>query len=142
MNRFQQQAAYSDINAPVCIIAGPGSGKTKTIVERVKHIQYTHSQSSNLYDDSYSTSANNASAEAAKILILSFSKSAIAEMKSRLQNENVNQQHIHVLTFHGLGYRIVTTYWPLLGFTKCPNKCSQKVAYDILKVSKPSAKSY
>lgn len=136
MNEFQQQAVCSDINAPVCIIAGPGSGKTKTIVERVKHIQYTQSHYKPPYSPkmSSSSSAESTTAEVAKILILSFSKSAVTEMKSRLQNENINQQQVHVSTFHGLGYRIITKYWSLLGFTKCPTKCSQKIAYNILKV--------
>ena len=120
LNQFQQEAVYSDIHSPLCIVAGPGSGKTKTIIERVRFIQ---SQTNQLD----------------QILILAFSKSAVMEMKSRLQiqqeTSSLNPQTIHIFTFHSLGYKVISTYWNLLGFTKLPKKCSPKLSLATLKVN-------
>jgi superfamily I DNA/RNA helicase len=38
MNIEQSRAIEASFDQPLCVLAGPGSGKTKTLVERVIHL--------------------------------------------------------------------------------------------------------
>ena len=60
-----QELAVKTIDGPVLIVAGPGSGKTRTIVERIKYI----------ISQNYSPRG---------ILAVTFTRAAAAEMKKRL----------------------------------------------------------
>lgn len=79
----QQQKAVQIISGPLAIIAGPGTGKTKTLVARIQHLlqQGTAPQ---------------------RILALTFTKKAANEMKSRL-----GQTNVWIGTFHALCHEIL-----------------------------------
>jgi len=79
LNTAQTQAATT-IDGPVVIIAGPGTGKTKTLVERVWHMV-----------------ARGIAPQ--RILALTFTKKAADEMRGRLGNANVQVTTFHALCF-------------------------------------------
>jgi very-short-patch-repair endonuclease len=81
-----QQRAVRCVNGPIRVLAPAGSGKTKTLINRVLHLL-------------------NQGIPAAKILALAFNKKARDEMQERLERKNVSA--IEVRTFHSLGYEIV-----------------------------------
>ncbi|KJE92281.1 ATP-dependent DNA helicase Rep [Capsaspora owczarzaki ATCC 30864] len=62
----QQRAAVTAPGGVVCVVAGPGSGKTRVIVHRVAHLIQTGT-------------------DPRTILLVTFTNKAAAEMKSRLQ---------------------------------------------------------
>lgn len=64
----EQQKAVDHKGGPLLVVAGPGSGKTRVIVERVKH----------LIPKGF---------RPAEILCLTFSEKAAAEMQSRIEKE-------------------------------------------------------
>lgn len=85
-----QSEAISHVNGPAILIAGPGSGKTFTVVQRISYLI----QSKGIPPD--------------HILVVTFSKAAAKEMQSRFQNET-NVYDCHFGTFHSLAYYILRT---------------------------------
>jgi ATP-dependent DNA helicase UvrD/PcrA len=81
-----QQAAVIALNGPIRVLAPAGSGKTKTLVNRILHML-------------------NQGIPAEKILALAFNKKARDEMQDRLNRRGV--EGVEVRTFHSLGYEIV-----------------------------------
>lgn len=81
-----QQRAVQCVNGPIRVLAPAGSGKTKTLINRILYLL-------------------NQGIPAAKILALAFNKKARDEMQERLERKNVSG--IEVRTFHSLGYEIV-----------------------------------
>ncbi len=72
---------------PVLVLAGPGSGKTFTIIQRIKFLIQNHIDPSN-------------------ILVLTFSKSAAIELQTRFQKEEGNCP-VYFGTFHSVFYQII-----------------------------------
>jgi len=64
-----QISAISHKEGPMLVLAGPGSGKTATLVERTKNLIINHGVSPS------------------NILVVTFTKAAAQEMKQRFQNE-------------------------------------------------------
>jgi len=83
LNAAQVHAATT-IDGPVVIVAGPGTGKTKTLVERVRHMVEQ-------------------SVPPHKILALTFTKKAADEMRARLGDARVR-----IVTFHALCFELLT----------------------------------
>src|SRR5690349_7049254 len=81
-----QQAAVGSVNGPIRVLAPAGSGKTKTLVNRILNLL-------------------NQGIPAEKILALAFNKKARDEMQDRLNRRSV--EGVEVRTFHSLGYEIV-----------------------------------
>ena len=75
----EQTKAVTHQGSPLLVIAGPGSGKTLVIIERVKHLVKTGIKSS-------------------EILCLTFTEKAAEEMKQRLEKEKIIDTTI--CTFH------------------------------------------
>lgn len=113
MNPEQQSAVHADLNRPLCVVAGPGSGKTFTLIERIKYIARTDQQ--------------------ARVLVLAFSKSAVTEMQTRLATEGCDIQRVSVMTFHSFGFKIAMNLYKYMGFARPPGKCSSKQSVDALK---------
>ncbi len=82
----QQQKAICAPLGPVAIIAGPGTGKTKTLVERICYLQKNGAQPKS-------------------ILALTFTKKAAEEMSERLKNRGANG--LRVATFHSLCFDLL-----------------------------------
>src|SRR5262245_764924 len=85
LNEAQQQAVTAG-EGPVLIVAGPGTGKTKTLVARIEHLVGTKQ------------------AQPSQILALTFTKKAAAEMQARLSK---TAQRADVMTFHALCHRLL-----------------------------------
>ncbi len=96
----QQQQVVREGDGPCLVLAGAGSGKTRTIIFRVAH----------LLDQGVSPE---------QILLVTFTNKAAAEMQFRLQALLGNKIHLPWAgTFHHIAYRLVRMYAPLLGFTR------------------------
>src|SRR5690349_16779726 len=81
-----QQEAVASLSGPIRVLAPAGSGKTKTLVNRILYLL-------------------NQGVAAEKILALAFNKKARDEMQERLERRGV--RGLEVRTFHSLGYQIV-----------------------------------
>lgn len=93
-----QQAAVDWNNGPLLVHAGPGTGKTRTLVERVSRI---------LKEDA-----------ASSILALTFSNKAAEEMRERLSAVDADAAiEMWVGTFHAFGLELVTRYAGRIGRT-------------------------
>lgn len=94
-----QKAAVAWIDGPLLVHAGPGTGKTRTLVERVGRILETDGASS--------------------ILALTFSNKAAEEMRERLAAVNAEAAiEMWVGTFHAFGLELVTRYAGRIGRTE------------------------
>jgi len=83
----EQRAAITAVDGPSLVIAGPGSGKTRTLTVKARYIR-------RLYPD-------------ARILCVTHTRKAADEMRARIgRHENSRTQ---VSTIHSLCYRILKT---------------------------------
>ena len=83
-----QETCINNINGRFLVIAGPGTGKTYTVTQRIKNMVENH----NIIPD--------------KILCLTFSDTAAKEMRRRVgENYNVN-----IFTYHGFCLDIMEEY--------------------------------
>lgn len=88
-NQQQKIAIYHD-KGPMMVLAGPGSGKTTVIIQRVRQLIETNS------------------AMPAEILVITFTKAAAQEMKERFLNLGVSGgNRVSFGTFHGFFFRIL-----------------------------------
>ena len=91
----KQFEAVETVNGPVVIIAGPGTGKTKTLVERTVNILV------------------NKKVEAKKIMITTFTNKAAKELELRINerleelNENIDISDIYLGTMHSIWTRLI-----------------------------------
>jgi len=91
LNNSQLEAVLHT-NGPAMIVAGPGSGKTYTIIQRILNL------------------INNSKISPNQICVLTFSKNAANEMKQRYYNET-NNYDVHFATFHSLAFYLLRTYF-------------------------------
>ncbi|MDO5438134.1 MAG: UvrD-helicase domain-containing protein, partial [bacterium] len=89
---LKQQEAIDCINGPVMLLAGPGTGKTFTLIKRVEKMLSSGIKPEN-------------------ILCLTFSDAATNEMKTRLV-EKIGTEAIgvNVSTYHGFCMEIIRQY--------------------------------
>lgn len=86
LNDEQSGVVYHQ-GAPLLIVAGPGSGKTTVIIERIKYLVSRGIRPS-------------------EILCLTFSEKAANEMKERLQNEE-KEEEFNISTFHSFANELL-----------------------------------
>lgn len=90
----EQLAAILHTEGPLLIIAGPGSGKTKTLVDRIVHIISKGVRAEN-------------------IMVATFTEKAAKELVTRVsnklieQNVSVNLNEMYIGTLHGIFLRIL-----------------------------------
>src|SRR5713226_3534466 len=84
----EQRAAIAAVAGPSLVIAGPGSGKTRTLTVKARYIR-------RLYPD-------------ARILCVTHTRKAADEMRARIGRDE-NSRAIQVSTIHSLCYRILKT---------------------------------
>ena len=86
---IMQQKCIETLDGPVMVLAGPGTGKTFTIIERIKYMI-----------------ENNIQPES--ILCLTYSEAAASEMKIRLVQEiGVNASAVSVHTYHAFCNEVI-----------------------------------
>jgi len=106
----EQQLAVNTINGPVLVIAGPGSGKTHTLTERVLHL------------------VQDVKVDPSRILVFTFTKVAAEEMNARYRslvskNQQICSAYVYFGTFHSFFYATICkkivnkTYRVMLGNT-------------------------
>lgn len=90
----QQLAAVICIDAPVIIVAGPGTGKTRTLTVRIAHLIHTNQ------------------VEPDSILAITFTNKAAEEMRERLTGlvGEPTAQQITIKTFHAFGVQLLRAY--------------------------------
>jgi len=99
LNEQQKQAVYEE-HPRICVIAGPGCGKTKTLVSRLIYLL-----------SSQKTQPQN-------ILVLTFAKKAIKEIKKRVFSHvaAVPPKDLHIYNFHSFCFHVLNKHSHLLGF--------------------------
>lgn len=89
----QQQAAISTTHGPLLIIAGPGSGKTFTLVERIVSLLTEHGVSAD------------------QLMVVTFTDKAAQELTTRISNrleeigQSINLNEMYLGTFHAICLR-------------------------------------
>ncbi len=91
LNPSQYEAVTTEA-APLCILAGAGSGKTRVLTRRIAHRVLT------------------ASADAPHVLALTFTRKAAGELRSRLAALGVRDQVV-AGTFHSVAYAQLRRRW-------------------------------
>ncbi|MFH0900908.1 MAG: UvrD-helicase domain-containing protein [Pseudomonadota bacterium] len=99
----EQRTAVLAENGPLLIIAGPGTGKTRTLTSRLAHL----------------ITAGGFPPESC--LALTFTRRAAEEMRARLDKLIPHAAaSVPVTTFHGLGFRLVREHAARLGLPPSP----------------------
>lgn len=96
----KQREAASQIEGPVLILAGAGSGKTRTITYRIAHM------------------VDNLAIKGTSILAVSFTNKAAREMRERVHSllGARKSRGLSLLTFHSLGVKILKKEITRLGY--------------------------
>lgn len=90
-----QECAITHAEGPARILAGPGSGKTFVIVQRLKYL------------------IEQCGINPANILVITFTKAAAEEMKQRFREQTENRRApVWFGTFHAVFYHILRTCQP------------------------------
>ncbi len=95
----KQKEAVEYIGSPTLVVAGAGSGKTRTLTAKIAHLM------SSGYDPE-------------RILAITFTNKAAGEMKSRLvrMTKTPSERFPWVRTFHSACFRILKKHCSLLGY--------------------------
>ena len=89
----EQTLAVHHVDGPMLVLAGPGSGKTRVLTERIRFLI-----------EQQNISPGN-------ILVLTFSKKAALEMQQRFFKLIGNNSYsVHFGTFHAVFFRILRQY--------------------------------
>ncbi|KAI3757750.1 hypothetical protein L6452_05293 [Arctium lappa] len=100
LNDRQREAACSDISIPLMIVAGPGSGKTSTMVGRVLMLLHK-------------------GIEASRILAMTFTTAAASEMRDRIGAVagKATAKELMISTFHSFSLQLCRSHAEKLGRT-------------------------
>ena len=99
-----QQKAVEHLEGPALVVAGPGSGKTTVIKERILNLIQSHNVNPK------------------QILAIAFTNAAADEMEKRFSSEpTLKDSKPEICTLHVFGKEIITEHYELAGFTQEPN---------------------
>lgn len=84
-----QTSAIRHKDGPMLVLAGPGSGKTATLVERTKNLILQHG------------------VNPSEILVITFTKAAANEMKMRFEREMGSSTRVTFGTFHAVFFMVL-----------------------------------
>ena len=99
-----QKKAVEHFEGPALVVAGPGSGKTTVIKERILHLIREHN------------------VEPEQILAIAFTNAAAEEMGKRIQSVQIlNHKQPKICTLHVFGKDLITEHYELLGFSQVPD---------------------
>ncbi|KAK7268670.1 hypothetical protein RIF29_21376 [Crotalaria pallida] len=100
LNDRQREAACTDISTPLMIVAGPGSGKTSTMVGRVLMLL-------------------NEGISASNILAMTFTTAAASEMRERIGSiaGKATAKELTISTFHSFSLQLCRSHGEKLGRT-------------------------
>lgn len=103
-----QIAAVETVRGPVCIIAGAGSGKTRTITHRIAH------------------QIHSGVASADQVLALTFTERAASELRHRLHGLGIART-VRATTFHAAAYAQIRYFWSRAHDRPLPSVLDRKV---------------
>ena len=96
-----QRRAAEIVHGPLLIVAGPGSGKTRTLTHRVAHLVTHHA------------------VPPGRCLAITFTRRAAAEMRERLRLLLPDvRERVPLHTFHSLGLSILEEHWNAAGLQR------------------------
>ena len=114
----QQAAAATHKDGPLLIIAGAGTGKTRTLVYRVAHLIER-------------------GVAAERILLLTFTRRAAQEMLSRVERlVGSSSKRVQGGTFHATAHRLLRRYGPAAGLAKDFTIMDQGDSADLMQLSR------
>ncbi len=90
----EQRAAVYAPRGPVCVLAGAGTGKTRTITHRIGHL------------------VSEGQVSAGQVLAVTFTARAAGELRARLRVLGVSG--VQARTFHAAALRQLRYFWPLV----------------------------
>jgi DNA helicase-2/ATP-dependent DNA helicase PcrA len=96
----QQKKAALEEHKLICVIAGPGCGKTKTLISRIIYLLAEKK------------------IEPRQVLVLTFAKKAIKEIKKRIYPyiAPTQKSELNIYNFHSFCYTLLSKHASLLGF--------------------------
>ncbi len=103
----EQRAAAVAVQGPVCILAGAGTGKTRTITHRIAYAVHT------------------GVAQPGHVLAVTFTARAAGELRSRLRGLEVDQ--VQARTFHAAALRQLSYFWPRIAGGEMPGIVESKI---------------
>jgi DNA helicase-2/ATP-dependent DNA helicase PcrA len=119
LNPAQYAAATHD-TGPLLVIAGAGSGKTRTLIHRVAYLI-------------------GRGVRPERILLLTFTRRAAQEMLSRAERLVGNvSRNVHGGTFHATAHRLLRRFGPLAGLASDFSIMDQGDAVDLMQLSRAS----
>ena len=96
-----QRRAVETVDAPLLVVAGPGSGKTRTLTRRIAHLVTNHG------------------VDPARSLAITFTRRAAGEMRDRLRALLPDAwERVALHTFHSLGLSILTAHHNAAGLQR------------------------
>ena len=92
----EQREAVLAARGPVCVLAGAGTGKTRTITRRIAHL----------------VAAGHVAPH--QVLAVTFTQRAAGEMRGRLRalDDGVGTGSVQAMTFHAAARRQLSYFWP------------------------------
>ena len=90
----EQREAVLAARGPLCVLAGAGTGKTRTITHRIAHL------------------VTGGHVAAGQVLAVTFTSRAAGEMRSRLRSMDSAVAGVQALTFHAAARRQLSYFWP------------------------------
>lgn len=95
LSKDQQAVVYAEIGQPMQVLASAGSGKTRVLTERIRHL------------------INNTRKDG--VIALTFTNKAAEEMQSRLADLSEVEERCWIATIHAVAQRILDQYGHTLG---------------------------
>ena len=97
----EQRRAVETVDVPLLVVAGPGSGKTRTLTRRIAHLVTSHA------------------VDPARCLAITFTRRAAGEMRDRLRALLPDAwERVALHTFHSLGLSILTEHHNAAGLQR------------------------
>ena len=95
----EQHAAVTAAEKTIAVLAGPGSGKTRTVANRANHLLATHTKDN--------------------VRLMTFTNKGAAEMKDRvLKIPGIASKRVAAGTFHTFGLGILRSHGRQFGLTE------------------------
>ena len=112
----EQRRAVETVDGALLVVAGPGSGKTRTLTRRIAHLVTNHG------------------VDPARCLAITFTRRAAGEMRDRLRVLLPDAwERVALHTFHSLGLSIVTEHHNAAGLQRGFRVASEKERVGLLR---------
>jgi len=119
MNPAQREAVCFSDSGPLLVLAGPGSGKTFVITQRIRYLI----EAQNIAPD--------------KILVLTFTKEAALSMKKRFYESVHSSKSVNFGTFHSIFYQILKQSTRISDSQMLKDADKKKILFHVLNRVRP-----